>query len=107
MRIVGEIAGHLAFAHREGFVHRDVKPGNILLDAQGRAYLTDFGIAGTVEELNDDGRASIGTLAYASPEQIAGQPVDARTDLYSLGVVFFELLTGQRPFEADTPSRIA
>lgn len=106
VRIVGEIAGHLAFAHGEGFVHADVKPLNILLDAQGRAYLTDFGIAGTVEELNNDNRASIGTLAYASPEQIGGQPVDARTDLYSLGVVFFELLTGQRPFEAGSPAEL-
>src|SRR5262249_35550501 len=58
------------------------------------------------EELNSDSRVSIGTLAYASPEQIAGQPVDARTDLYSLGVVFFEMLTGQRPFETDSPAEL-
>jgi len=95
-RIVTEVALVLNYAHDLEFIHRDVKPANILLDEEGKVFLTDFGIAATVEELADDNRPSVGTLAYMSPEQVAGELVDARTDIYSLGVVLLELLTGER-----------
>jgi serine/threonine protein kinase len=103
-RIVAEIAEALQHAHAQGFVHRDVKPANVLIDPQGRAYLTDFGIAVVEEELLGDVRAA-GTLPYMAPEQLAEGLglVDHRADLYALGVVFYELLTGRRPFRAGTP----
>ena len=89
---------------RAGFVHRDIKPANILIDPQGRAYLTDFGIAVVEEELLRDVTAA-GTLPYMAPEQLDEEfgPVDHRADLYALGVVLYELLTGHRPFRAATP----
>ena len=89
---------------RAGFVHRDIKPANILIDPQGRAYLTDFGIAVVEEDLLRDVTAA-GTLPYMAPEQLDEGlgPVDHRADLYALGVVLYELLTGRRPFRAATP----
>ena len=89
---------------RAGFVHRDIKPANILIDPQGRAYLTDFGIAVVEEDLLRDVTAA-GTLPYMAPEQLGERlgPVDHRADLYALGVVLYELLTGRRPFRAATP----
>jgi eukaryotic-like serine/threonine-protein kinase len=103
-RIVAEVAEALGHAHRMGFVHRDIKPGNILLDHQGRAYLTDFGIAVVEEELLRDVGAA-GTLPYMAPEQLDEVlgPLDHRADLYSLGVVLYESLTGRRPFRASSP----
>ena len=103
-RIVAEVAEALGHAHRMGFVHRDIKPANILLDHQGRAYLTDFGIAVVEEELLRDVTAA-GTLPYMAPEQLGEGlgPVDHRADLYALGVVLYELLTSRRPFRATTP----
>jgi serine/threonine protein kinase len=103
-RIVAEVADALGHAHAAGFVHRDIKPANILIDPQGRAYLTDFGIAAVEEDLLRDVTAA-GTLPYMSPEQLdeEGGPVDHRADLYALGVVLYELLTGRRPFRAVTP----
>ena len=103
-RIAAEVADALGHAHRAGFVHRDIKPANILIDPQGRAYLTDFGIAVVEEELLRDVTAA-GTLPYMAPEQLDEEfgPVDHRADLYALGVVLYELLTGQRPFRAATP----
>jgi serine/threonine protein kinase len=103
-RIAAEVADALGHAHGAGFVHRDIKPANILIDPQGRAYLTDFGIAVVEEELLRDVTAA-GTLPYMAPEQLAEEigPVDHRADLYALGVVFYELLTGRRPFRAATP----
>ncbi len=103
-RIVAEVADALAHAHAAGFVHRDIKPANILIDPQGRAYLTDFGIAVVEEDLLRDVTAA-GTLAYMAPEQLGEGlgPVDHRADLYSLGVVLYELLTGRRPFRANSP----
>jgi len=104
-RIVAEVAEHLHHAHEQGFIHRDIKPANILLDRQGRAFLTDFGIAATEADARR-GLETTGTLAYMAPEQRTGEPhvVDARTDIYSLGVVLYELLAGRRPYQASTPS---
>ena len=101
--IVVQVAEALAYAHREGVVHRDVKPSNILFDDEGRPYLSDFGLAKSdaVEAtLTADG-ALLGTPAYMSPEQLAGENgrVDARSDIYSLGVVLYELLTGELPYQ--------
>ncbi len=93
----------LAHVHQRGLVHRDLKPSNILVTASGQAKLTDFGI---VKDLDRDGdpfqtTTLVGTWAYASPEQITGTPLDQRSDLYSLGVILFAMLTGRRPFAAD------
>src|SRR5690606_35357047 len=109
LQILEQIAPALDYAHREGVLHRDLKPSNILLDANGDAYITDFGIAriisGATKQLTTSG--VVGTPAYMSPEQAQGKPLDARSDLYALGVVVFEMLTGRRPFEADTPYNVA
>ncbi len=99
---VQQVGAALDYAHAAGIIHRDLKPGNILTDENGNAYLSDFGIA---RVLNSDltGSAIIGTPAYMSPEQATGDPLDARADVYSLGVVLFELITGREPFIAETP----
>ena len=97
-----QVSQALDHAHRQGVIHRDLKPGNILLDDAGNAYLSDFGIA---KVLNSSltGSAIIGTPAYMSPEQANGLALDGRSDVYSLGIVLFELLTGREPFSAETP----
>ena len=100
-RFVAEVAEALHYAHQQGFIHRDIKPGNILLDHHGRALLTDFGIAVTTDEPDSP---ALGTLRYMSPEQVEGKPVDARSDIYSLGVVFHELLTGKVPYSSTDPN---
>jgi serine/threonine-protein kinase len=95
----------LEYAHAHGIVHRDVKPGNVLVDADGRVRVTDFGIAKAAFEngqLTDSGEI-IGTVRYVAPEQVQGGPIDGRTDLYAVGVILYELLTGRPPFEAETP----
>ncbi len=95
-RIAREVAEALAYAHRHGVIHRDVKPGNILVEEGGRPVLTDFGLA--VSEVAGASRWSLsGTPEYASPEQIRGDPLDARTDIYSLGATLYHLLTGKLP----------
>ncbi len=105
VHIIADVADALHFAHQQGFVHRDIKPGNILLDGEGHPFVADFGIATTTEELVDGRSVSIGTLPYMSPEQVAGetQLIDRRTDIYALGVVLYELLIGKLPYQARTP----
>jgi serine/threonine-protein kinase len=107
-RIAGEIADALAFAHRNGVVHRDVKPGNVLLTPSGSVKVTDFGIAHAeaAEDLTKTGSV-MGTATYFSPEQAQGRELDGRTDVYSLGVVLYEMLTGVAPFVADNPVSVA
>jgi serine/threonine-protein kinase len=108
--IAFEVAGALGFAHQRGVVHRDVKPGNVLISTNGVAKVTDFGIARAIssgaDELTQAGSV-MGTAAYFSPEQAQGFPVDARSDLYSLGVVLFETLCGRPPFAGESPVSIA
>ena len=103
VRILIDVADALSYAHSKKIIHRDVKPGNILTDKRGVNYLVDFGIAIMAGQPLDHGDALRGTLPYMSPEQIRGDShlVDHRTDIYSLGVVLFELLTGQLPFSGD------
>jgi len=103
-----EVAQGLGVAHEADMVHRDVKPQNVLIDATGRAKLTDFGIS---RQLNDQGVTAtgrvIGTTDYVAPEQAMGKDVDPRSDIYSLGIVLFEMLTGDVPFEADNQIGVA
>ena len=103
VQILFEVAGALAYAHRAGVVHRDVKPGNIMIDRDGWAVVTDFGIAKVVQEqgLTMTG-TSVGTPAYMSPEQCMAKEVSGRSDQYSLGIVAYQMLTGRLPFVADS-----
>src|SRR5690349_4815690 len=103
-----EIAHALGAAHARHIVHRDVKPQNVLIDEEGSAKVTDFGIARTLEEegLTADGRV-LGTTDYVSPEQALGQPVTGQSDLYSLGIVLYEMLTGEVPFKGDSQVAVA
>ena len=104
------MAAALAHAYQAGLVHRDVKPGNVLVTPEGRVKLTDFGIAKAVERRHDDLTAEnvmMGTAKYLSPEQVLGFPLDGRADLYSLGLVLYECLTGKAPFTGATDGAIA
>jgi serine/threonine-protein kinase len=103
-----EISRALGAAHERGIVHRDVKPQNVLIDGEGSAKVTDFGIARTLDQdgLTADGRV-LGTTDYVSPEQALGHAVDGQSDLYSLGVVLFEMLTGDVPFKGDNQVAVA
>jgi eukaryotic-like serine/threonine-protein kinase len=102
-----QILSALRFAHRHGIVHRDIKPHNVLVDAEGRVKVTDFGIARAGTSQMTETGSIVGTAQYLSPEQARGGEVDPRSDLYSLGVVLYELLTGKTPFDGDTPVEIA
>jgi serine/threonine protein kinase len=108
-RILGTIAPGLDEAHSNGIVHRDIKPSNILFDKRGNPYISDFGIAklSQAQSGNVTGSAIIGTPAYMAPEQAQGTEVDGRADIYALGIILFEILTGKQPFEADTPMAVA
>jgi tetratricopeptide (TPR) repeat protein len=102
--IIAQVARGLEAAHLEGVVHRDLKPQNIMMDAQGKASVMDFGIARSMDASNMTRTgALLGTPTYMSPEQAQGVKVDARSDLYTLGIIFYELLAGKPPFEADNP----
>lgn len=107
-RIVCDVADSLHFAHQQGFLHRDIKPANILIDEHGRVLVTDFGIATTIDKIEDHRGGTPGTLPYMAPEQVAGevQLIDARTDIHALGVVLYELLTGQLPYQGRTPTAV-
>lgn len=103
-----EIARGLQTAHENRLVHRDVKPQNVLIDREGRARVTDFGIARSLEEegVTDTGEV-VGTTDYVSPEQASGEPADERSDIYALGIVLYELLTGEVPFQAESQVAVA
>jgi serine/threonine-protein kinase len=102
-----QVLAALRFAHRKGVVHRDIKPHNVMADADGRLKVTDFGIARAgVSQMTEAG-SIIGTAQYLSPEQARGAPVDQRSDLYSVGIVLYEMLTGMTPFSGETPVEIA
>jgi serine/threonine protein kinase/tetratricopeptide (TPR) repeat protein len=103
-----QIAEGLAEAHKQGIVHRDLKPGNVMIDKDGQAKIMDFGIARSLQGGGITGEgAIIGTPEYMSPEQVEGKPADARADIYALGIILFEMVTGQVPFEGETPFAIA
>ncbi|MBN2302990.1 MAG: serine/threonine protein kinase [Anaerolineae bacterium] len=106
--LMRQLTSALDYAHRQKVVHRDIKPSNIMVDAEGNAFLTDFGIARMVEGtegLTASGLA-VGTPGYMAPEQGMGLPVDHRVDIYALGVMLFELMTGQTPYTGDTPMAV-
>ena len=101
--IAKQICEGLAEAHRLGVVHRDLKPGNIMIDKDGNARIMDFGIARSLEAKGTTGEGvTVGTPEYMSPEQVEGKEVDCRSDIYSLGIILYEMVTGRVPFEADT-----
>jgi serine/threonine-protein kinase len=103
LRIAARVADALAHAHRQGVVHRDIKPGNVIVDAAtDRVVVTDFGVARIGDASHTRTGMLLGTPAYMSPEQLVGQRVDGRSDLYALGVLLFQLLCGRLPFEAST-----
>ena len=104
-RMIHQVGSALAYAHDQGVVHRDVKPSNVLIDTQGNCYLSDFGLARVMAvsvALTASG-VGMGTPAYMSPEQGSGQGADARSDIYSMGILLYEMVTGKLPFFADTP----
>ncbi len=107
LQITAAVASALAYAHRRDMVHRDIKPANVMINRDGQVILTDFGIAKILSgpQFTASG-AMLGTPAYMSPEQGLGEPGDARSDIYALGVMLFQMVTGQLPFDADTPLAI-
>src|SRR3569623_2864365 len=101
--MIRDLLSALDYAHKQGIVHRDIKPANLLIEPGGRVKLTDFGVA----RIQDSGEATrtqgsmVGTLKYMAPEQVQGQKIDSRADLFSVGVVLYQLLTDKRPFDGD------
>lgn len=107
VKLIKYVADALAYAHRQNIIHRDVKPGNIMIEKSGRVVLADFGFAKLLTGNTDKVTGMLrGTPAYMSPEQGMGNPVRGSTDIYALGVIFYELMTGQLPFTADNPLAI-
>jgi serine/threonine protein kinase len=106
LEIARQLCAGLAAAHEHGIIHRDLKPANIMLDGRGRVRITDFGLAGLAAEIRCDA-ARAGTPAYMSPEQFAGGELSGKSDLYSLGLVLYEIFTGKRPFDASTVEEMA
>ncbi|CAA9295450.1 MAG: High-affnity carbon uptake protein Hat/HatR [uncultured Chloroflexia bacterium] len=110
LQVLEQVGAGLATAHRQGVVHRDLKPGNILLDADGNAYLADFGIAKDVASVNPLHQTThegmLGSPAYSAPEQIRDEAVTPRTDIYSLGIMLYEMLAGRHPFTGKTPGEV-
>ena len=104
---VRQVLAALRYAHRNGIVHRDIKPHNVLVDHEGRVKVADFGIARAGSSQMTEAGSIIGTAQYLSPEQARGAPVDESSDLYSTGILLFELLTGKVPFTGETPVEIA
>jgi eukaryotic-like serine/threonine-protein kinase len=106
--IATDIAAGLGYAHAQGVVHRDLKPGNVLFDAEDRAKIADFGIARVqgIDTLTEDGTI-LGTAAYMSPEQVAGEPATAASDVYAFGILLYRMLSGRLPFEAENPLDLA
>ncbi|MBI1881015.1 MAG: serine/threonine protein kinase, partial [Chloroflexi bacterium] len=107
-RIISQVGDALDYAHTQGIVHRDVKPSNILVDQRGNCLLSDFGLAKMVEgnsNLTGSGYL-VGTPSYMSPEQGMGQTLDGRSDIYALGVILYEMVTGQVPYKAETPMAV-
>ena len=104
-RMIIQLGDALGYAHEQGIVHRDVKPGNVLLDERNNCLLTDFGLARMTQGLDrlTSVGAVMGTPTYMSPEQASGAPLDGRSDIYSLGIILYEMITGRVPFYADTP----
>ncbi|GAA3878970.1 Stk1 family PASTA domain-containing Ser/Thr kinase [Leifsonia kafniensis] len=110
VRIIDGVLTALEYSHRAGVVHRDIKPGNIMITRTGQVKVMDFGIARAISDSSTtvaQTTAILGTASYFSPEQAKGESVDARTDLYSAGVVLFEMLAGRPPFRGDTPVAVA
>ena len=109
LQMAGDVLGALSAAHAAGVVHRDIKPGNILIGDDGCAKVTDFGIAKSVEAVGDSTTAGLllGTPRYLSPERVDGKASTASSDIYALGVVLYEALTGRRAYEGDTPVTVA
>jgi len=101
LAILSDVLHGLGHAHERGIYHRDIKPANVMINPEGRAKIVDFGIAKLAESEATRTKLVLGTLPYMSPEQVKGEAVDSRTDLFSVGVMLYELLTGHRPFDAD------
>ncbi|MFF2111895.1 Stk1 family PASTA domain-containing Ser/Thr kinase [Rhodococcus koreensis] len=110
MEVISDVCAALDFSHRNGIVHRDVKPANVMINRAGAVKVMDFGIARAISDASSpmtQTAAVIGTAQYLSPEQARGEQVDARSDVYSLGCVLFEILTGEPPFKGDSPVAVA
>jgi serine/threonine-protein kinase len=105
--ILQRVAAALDYAHQRGVIHRDLKPDNILFDEYNNAYISDFGIAKLMQSTQLTSSGIIGTPTHMSPEQAKGEDVDGRSDIYSLGVILFEMLSGRMPYEARTPLGLA
>jgi serine/threonine protein kinase len=110
LEIIEQVLSALIYAHRGGIIHRDIKPENIMITSDGRAKLGDFGLARAVSTgntLTADANVLMGTVAYLAPEQVQRGIADVKSDIYSLGIVLFEMLTGKKPYEGDSPIQIA